>query len=469
MIPRAALRTLKKDAVHIKLLKIWRDLRSSYWFVPSIMAFASFLLAGFMTRLDASLGSKWLSGIFFVYLNQPDGARSLLSTVAGSMITVAGVTFSITMVALSLASQQFGPRLLRNFMRDTGNQVVLGTFIATFLYCLLVLRTVRTIDENSFVPHLAILFAVVLAIFSLGVFIYFIHHTAQSIQVSSILAKLGQELKLTITEQTSKKHIFPEELAGNPEKGRDPSQELESFAQPPLFINPPSNAYLQAVDYEKLMSMAKHYDIIIVLRRRPGQFVYENKAFVEIFHKNLEALKGDFRKELVACFVFGIHRTHVQDIEFLFNQITEIALRALSPGINDPFTARSCIQQSTAGFLALLNRNLASDYRLDKQSKLRVIAPHLKLEPLFVESFAPIRHFAKASFLVNQSLLESYKLLYESSENVSLNERIQIEAKDLIEDACKVLSSTECNDLAKLYKPLQLLDSSFFSQKKLSA
>lgn len=146
----------------------WEYLRGTYWAVPSAMSVAAVLLSVAMIQLDQLATARLLDRLSWVYTGGPEGARAVLSTIAASMITVAGVTFSITIVALTLASQQFGPRLLRSFLRDFGNQVVLGTFVSTFLYCLLVLRTVRGSDDAEFVPHLAVTVGVTLAMLSLG-------------------------------------------------------------------------------------------------------------------------------------------------------------------------------------------------------------------------------------------------------------------------------------------------------------
>ena len=131
-----------------------------------------------LVQVDVWLGVGVVQKFGLLYTFGPEGARAILSVIASSMITVASVIFSITMLTLQLASSQFGPRVLRNFMRDRSNQIVLGTFIATFLYCLLVLRTVRGTDNSSFVPHLSVAFGALLAIASVAVLIYFIHHIA---------------------------------------------------------------------------------------------------------------------------------------------------------------------------------------------------------------------------------------------------------------------------------------------------
>ena len=164
----------------------WDGLRTNFWFIPSLMVAASVILANLALKVDENMGKDNWFLKFQVTVNRgPEGSRALLSMLAGSMITIASLTFSITIVSLQLASTQFGPRLIRNFMRDRGNQFTLGAFISTFVFSLLVLRTVNGTEDNSFVPHLSVSAAVLMALLSIGVLIYFINHTAHSIQVES--------------------------------------------------------------------------------------------------------------------------------------------------------------------------------------------------------------------------------------------------------------------------------------------
>ncbi|MBZ0110885.1 MAG: DUF2254 domain-containing protein, partial [Thermoanaerobaculia bacterium] len=177
-----------------QLQKYTERIRSSFWFLPSLMAVGAVLLAFGTVALDDAIANDWLLRQGWVYTGGAEGASAVLGTIAGSMITIAGVVFSMTLVALSLASSQFGPRLLRNFMRDTTNQVVLGTFIATFLYCLFVLGTIRRAEEIAFVPHLSVSIGILTAVCSLAVFIYFIHHVSVSIQSHQIVSRVWQDL-----------------------------------------------------------------------------------------------------------------------------------------------------------------------------------------------------------------------------------------------------------------------------------
>ena len=188
-----------------------RHVRASYWFLPTLLALTGVALGLGLVLLDARVGDAWLGRYEWFYGSRPEGARAMLSTIAGSTITVAGVVFSITLAAVTYASGQFGPRLLGNFMRDRGNQATLGVFIGTYLYCLVVLRTIRSAEETSadtagavrdaFVPHLAMFGGLALAIASTAVLIYFVHHVTSGIHINNVIARVGRHLIADIRER----------------------------------------------------------------------------------------------------------------------------------------------------------------------------------------------------------------------------------------------------------------------------
>ncbi|MFO7581311.1 DUF2254 domain-containing protein, partial [Guyparkeria sp.] len=178
----------------VQLFKYWEALRTSFWFIPALMVFGAVVLSVAAIQADHLAMSKGWLAWDWVFTGGPDGASAVLSIIAGSMTTIAGVVFSMTLVVLSLASSQLGPRLLRSFMRDPPTQVVLGTFVATFLYCVLVVLTIRRGDEDAFVPQMSVTLGVLLAVISMGVLIYFIHHVAISIQANQVVARVGHEL-----------------------------------------------------------------------------------------------------------------------------------------------------------------------------------------------------------------------------------------------------------------------------------
>lgn len=390
----------------IWLLKIWDDLRSSYWFIPTIMSAAAICLAVLTLWADARLGSEWVSSIQWVYSGGPEGARSLLSTVASSMVTVAGVVFSITIVALTLASSQFGPRLLRNFMRDLGNQVTLGTFIATFLYCLLVLRTVRSPDEGGgFVPHVSVTVAIALTVFSVGVLIYYIHHVSSSIQAPYVIAAVARDLNAAVDE------MFPERI-GKPARREDAEPQLppdlDGRGDP---VCADRGGYVQAVDPDALLAVSSDRDLVLKVLRRPGDFVIGGTHLVLAYPA--DRLDDHVSRRVRDAFILGSRRTDTQDAEFAVNQLVEVAVRALSPGINDPFTAVTCIDRLGEALAKLAEREMPSPYRTDDDGRVRVVGYPPSFADIADAALNMIRQYGRDSAAVTIRLLETIRVVAE--------------------------------------------------------
>jgi uncharacterized membrane protein len=393
--------------MRIRVLGFWFWLRASYWFVPALMAVLAVGLATLTLTLDRRLGSAGVRALSWTYAGGPEGARAVLSTIAGSMITVAGLTFSVTMVALSLASSQFGPRLLMNYMRDTGNQVVLGTFVATFLYCLVVLRTVSGDGDLVLVPHLSVTVAVGLAVASLGVLIYFIHHAAVSIRVETVIASVVRDLLDAIDR------LYPEEIGRDtPSRGDGAVQEVASRARAEARpVAASRSGYVRAIDGDALVELARGRDLIVVLDRRPGHFVVEGSPVARAWPG--ERLDDDVRSAIRAALVLGSERTPEQDVEFAVNQLVEVALRALSPGVNDPFTAIACVDHLGAALSRLARREMPSAFRLDGEGRLRVLATTVEFAGVAGAAFDQIRQAARGNAAVTVRLLETIAGLLE--------------------------------------------------------
>lgn len=381
-----------------QLLKYWDHLRTSFWFLPSLMAAVAVGLSFVTVWIDQSVADDGgLDKLGWAYTGGAEGASGVLQTIAGSMITIAGVVFSLTLVALSLASSQFGPRLLRNFMRDTTVQFVLGTFVATFLFCLLVLRTVRHSDEGAFVPHVSVTIGVVSALMSLWVLIYFIHHVAVSIQADDLVSRVGAELGQSI------EHLFPEQI-GQAERGRE-GRLPDDFARDGRRIPAEADGYFQLVDAETLLRLACERDVVLRLERRPGHYVVCGTALAIAWPA--ERVDDAFVRRVHAAIVFGTQRTPTQDVEFAVNQLVEVAVRALSPGVNDPFTAISCIDRLGSALGALAQREMPSGCRFDDDGQLRVVAPATTFEGVADAAFDQIRQYGAASPAVAIRLLET--------------------------------------------------------------
>ena len=323
-----------------KLRQFWSNLRSSFWFVPALIVAVSIGIALALVEVDSSGGNQWLAGWPRLFGVGAEGARGILSTIAGSMMTVVGVTFSMTLMTLTLASSQYTSRILRNFMRDRVTQVVLGIFAGIFVYCLVVLRTIRSSDGGDFVPSLAVSFSVVLAMGGIGVLIYFIHHIASSIQASNIIASVADETMLAVDR------LFPGRL-GHGSVDDDEDQTMLPLPERNWQSVPvKKNGYIQSVDSAALLRLAREHKTIVRMECGIGDFVVQNTTLVSLALGNPP--ENEFLADLQAAFSISRHRTLQQDSAFGIRQIVDIALRALSPSINDTTTAVMCVDYLTA-------------------------------------------------------------------------------------------------------------------------
>jgi len=392
--------------LRIRLVAVWEDLRSSYWFVPATMALLAILLSFITIAIDRRVQYDWVREVGFIWSGGAEGARSLLSTVTGSVITVAGVVFSITLTALSLASQQLGPRLLRNFMRDTGNQIVLGTFVATFVYGVLVLRTVRG-GDTEFVPYVSVTIAILLTLASLAVLIYFFHHASLSIQAPLVIGAVAEDLHEAIDR------LFPEEL-GKDIQAIDRADRFEDCEEarkgPTQAISAFRSGYLQAVDQGALLEVAVEHRLLLTLLRRPGQFVGREAPLVQVHNADLPG--KEIVKDIRGAFIIGRQRTTTQDVEFAIEQLVEVAVRSLSPGINDPYTAITCIDWLGTELAHLARRQFPSACRYDDAGQLRIVVEHpVTFSSALATAFDQIRQNAASNVAVRVRLLEALALI----------------------------------------------------------
>lgn len=322
-------------------------LRASFWFLPSLMAFASTVVALVMVHLDRLMTAHGLTDWFWGFDGGASGARELVSTVAGSMITVAGVVFSITIVTLSLTSQQFGPRLVRNFLRDRPTQAVLGCFVGTFLYCLLVLRAIRSPGEAivEFVPNVSVALAVVLAVVAVFVLVYFIHHTANAIRAPTLAWRTSVELIESL------ERLYPKSENGE-EKAEEPLRlRYEGVA---INVAAKTSGYVQRVDRTPLKEFEARYGLGVTVKALPGGFVVPGDTLFTV-PAGLN-IPSEATAALVSGFHLGLERTLAQDPGFGFAMLVEMAVRSVSPSMNDPFTAVQCVDRLREGLTIVAAR-----------------------------------------------------------------------------------------------------------------
>lgn len=394
------------------------------------MVIAAIILSQLAIWIDHRYGNTWLKEMWFVALNQPDGARAILATVAGSMITVAGVTFSLTTLAVSHASSQFGPRLLDNFMHDRGNQITLGTFVATFIYCLSVLRVVRGEDVvamddlavSIFVPQLSLFLAFVLTMGSVVVLIYFIHHVPNSLQITSLLQRLSSDMRHYLDK------LFPEEF-GTEATAVELASQVAFQAEHSIYSV--SDGYIQGIDEVGLIEYARERGVIIQLLRRPGDFVRKGEPIAEV--SACDDWKEEDGSSLHRSVTIGFGRTPTQDAFYVLNEFVEVAVRALSPGVNDPFTAMQCIDWLSAGLVQLSKKELPNRYRLDEEGEVRIIANEITYKQFVDAILWQLVPYANTDVNTRDYMLLSL------GRTVSISERAELNS--LISDVMRELKS----------------------------
>lgn len=410
-------------------------MRKSFWFIPVVIVLGAIWLAtgliALETNVDMHFGKKWP----LLFGAGASGSRGLLTAVASSMITVAGVVFSITIVALSLTSSQYTSRILRNFMRDRRNQVVLGVFLGVFAYCLVVLRTIRGGDEGAFVPSLAVLGGLVLAFVGTAFLIYFIHHIAMSIQASSIIAAAAKETIAAVD------HLFPTEVGDNADEDTDGNPSAALGEQIWSTIAARKTGYIESINEDSLLAWARKHGTIVRMERGIGEFVVEGAPLISVARQDGPDDKA--AAELNAVYVISRQRTVQQDVGFGIRQIVDIAIKALSPGINDTTTAVMCVDYLAAILARLAVRKIATPRRLDEGGELRVIARGPCFESLLAEAFDQIRQNAEGNVAILTRQLQSLEIIADLTANTRRRQALRQQAALITAVAERTIASPQ--------------------------
>ena len=376
---------MKTRLVFEKFAHTYYAVRNSYWLVPGLMATGGIVLAVVTVWLSARYDARLQENLGPWSVIRPAGARAILATIAGSMITIAGVTFSVTTLAVSHATSNYGPRLFANFLKDRGSQVTLGTFVAAFVFCVAVLAIVSDGDgQQLFVPHLALFVAFLLALASVAMLIFFVQHAQQSLYVAEIIATLGARLARRVDK------TFPRSIAQG-------ESAPAASALPPVVqeVLAERSGYLQHIGGDTLIQFAREADCIVRLRCAPGDFVLQGAIVAEILADNAEPRDA---ATVVDALEFGSDKTTEQDSMFIVNQLAQVAIRSLSPGINDPFTANTCIDWLVAYLGLLGERREPSGARSDKDGVLRLIAPPITFDDAANHALDQLRPHACRSY-----------------------------------------------------------------------
>ncbi len=355
------------------------------WLVPTIeIALAAILFAGTYAA-DRAIYNGHHPLPSWVLAGSADSARQILTALAAAVITVIGVVFSIMIVTLTLASTQFGPRMLRNFIRDRGTQITLGTFVATFVYAVLTLASIGPGSHGDFVPHISVTVLLVLVLIDLGVLIYFIHHIAMSIQLPQVIASIAGDLSRAIEIESEPEDRGPRAASAT---GPSVAELMQRIEERGGIVQAPGSGYLQFVRHAELVEIAARTGSVMQLDYRPGHFVVAGQSLAKVWPASAAPAVA---RELARSHVTGAVRTLAQDIAFAVDQLVEIAIRALSPAVNDTFTALTCIDWLTDGLCQIELRWAPVRVHRDGQGYVRVVTSHISHRRLVQRAHEKIR------------------------------------------------------------------------------
>jgi uncharacterized membrane protein len=366
----------------------WRReaLRTNLWLVPTVEIVAAIGLFAGTHALDRAAYDGTLHLPSFVISGSADAARQILTTIAAAVITVVTLVFSITIVTLTLASTQFGPRMLRNFIRDRITQATLGTYAATFVYAVLVLISIGPSSHGEFVPHLSVTLTMFLVLLDVAVLVVFIDHIAKSIQLQQVIASIAGDLNHAIESES------PTGAAGH-EDGPSLAEVTRMLDDESGLVRAPRSGYLQYVRVDRLVAEAARGGAVIRLVHRPGHFVVAGEPLAEVWPATGA---GAVARMLGGAHATGSYRTLTQDLSFAVDQLVEIAIRALSPAVNDTFTAIACIDWLSDAMARVAVRWHPHVVHRDPAGQIRVITVTIGFRRLVERAHEKIRQASAA-------------------------------------------------------------------------
>jgi uncharacterized membrane protein len=393
-----------------RLLTLWDYLRTSLWFIPSIMmvlgaSFAIVMLRLFPGWTGGSIESWWINN------GNGEDVRNLLSTLLSAVITMASLVFSVTVLALTLAANAYGSRLIRIFRADLRTQFVLGLFSMTIVYCLILLRSVHGEARMAEVPHMAVTVGTALALTCVLALVAFIQGVARAIVADEVVRRVHRDV------DTSLAHL--PELSSDDTPEPSPADLPADFNMKAASIPLPYGGYVQVVDYGELLSWAERRKSILRLEFRAGDFIVEGDRRLHVYPAPSDPEK--VRSELGQFIVTGDERTPVQDLEYAIRHLVEVAMRALSSGINDPFTATVVIDRLRGALSRLMSRRLPSQTQRDRSGCARIYREVSTYKGILDAAFHQIRQAGSSHPAI---LIHMLKAIARIAEHARLDEQL---------------------------------------------
>jgi len=398
-VPASTPTSPARAALLLRRRALGERLEESQFVVPVALVAASVVLAEMLIRVDSGLDP---GDVPFVLRSSVDSARALLGTIAAATITVAALVFSVTVLSVQLASAQFSPRVVRGYLRDDFRKWATGFMVATFTYSLLVLRAVRTAGlngETEVVPQLSLTVGVLLGVVSMVLVVAYIDRAARSLVVGDVMRRIADETVSVI-----------DEMCPVARHGTDPEDEPEEQAPPAAVVVPAGRSgWVQQISSEITLAVVPP-GTTVQFTMRVGHFVVRDAPMIRVWPAPPDE-KVLWR--LARAVVIGDNRTMQQDLAFGIRQIADIALRALSPAINDPTSAEEAILDLTVILARVLPRELPSRVQLGPDGRRLLRPRHASYELLVRQAFDQIRQAGANHPAVMRTLIAALRILLE--------------------------------------------------------
>ncbi len=421
-------------------------LRGGFLVRPLLITLALGLTGMILSSAEESFPvvSAWVPDALFPSRADPQVAQVMLSTIAGSIMTVVSIVFAILLMTLTLASMQFSPRILVSFVRDRVTQWTLGVFLGTFLYCMAALPAARSLP-HPFAPVATVTGALLLALASVMGLIYFIHHISRAVSVNHIVDRIARETEGVIDE------IMPH-ARGLVARREDMAFEPEATEFPVLNDQ---SGYTCFIDGDRLLKLAKAHKLRIRVLRPIGHFTPERAPLFTVSRKS--RLTEELNREIRSAFVIGPMRTMQQDVEFGVLQIVDIALKAISPAINDPSTAINCIDQLTRILIRWASRASPATLISDPPYVVRVVLPWIDFDHLLDTAFEQIHHYSVSDVAVSLRLLRALNDLAATIDDERMREKLALRGRRIVANCATRLDLGDVKRLKDRLAPLEAI------------
>lgn len=406
------MRTHKKRGARTRYL--WDQLRVSFWFAPLVMAVGAIFLARVMYWVDSQIPNEILNDSHLVLAGSPGELRNVLIGIAGTILTTAGVVFTLLTLPLSMVAAQYGSRLLRVFLGDRTTQLVLGMFVGTFVYCVAAATSIPSVEVEQEGPQITATVGLLLMLGTFGSLVLLVQHISTMLQAPNVAAAAGATLRDVVQAE------IPEEAGSGGQIDQEAAAALVEADG--YVVRVREIGYIQYIDPETLLALARGRNLVIRLLRKPGHFVMPDTAVALVWPAG--QVDEDLDLQIRRAFQIGNGRTPTQDVVYAVNQLVEMAVRAMSPAINDPFTAMTCLDHIGEGLALFIRQGEKSPYYYDQDNHLRLVLEPITFSELLSAAFDMLRHASCNNASVLLHMLEVIDVVSQDADSAEARQEL---------------------------------------------